>query len=160
MGPFERRLTRTLSEGLSGRQPATLRVVREGFELVLQGDVQSLMESLDEISSLVEALSERLSPSKQDNSMPTAQELSAVQMSDIPSIKPSKSTAENIASLFNAAWGRQPRSLAEVVKALEVNAVPDRPENVSVYLNRLVRKGYMRRIKKDGKWAYFRVPEE
>lgn len=140
-------------------QSVTLKVIRDGFELTLQSDIQSLIEKVDEISELVEALSEKLSLQRNGEQMPTAQELSEVQLSDIPSIKPSKSTAENIASLFGTPWGRQPRTLAEVVKALEVNAVPDRPENVSVYLNRLVKKGLLKRIKKDGKWAYFKIPE-
>jgi len=90
---------------------------------------------------------------------PSLQELSSVSTSDIPTIRPSKSTTENLINIFQTPWGRQPRTLAEVIKALETNAVPDTPEKVSVYLARLVKKGFLRRIEKDGKWAYFHVAE-
>jgi len=49
--------------------------------------------------------------------------------------------------------------VAEVVKALEVNAVPDSVPAVNVYLTRLVQIGILRRIRKEGKWAYFKLPE-
>jgi hypothetical protein len=45
------------------------------------------------------------------------------------------------------------------MKALEVNAAFDRIESVNVYLVRLVKRGTVRRIQKEGKWAYFKVPE-
>ena len=54
---------------------------------------------------------------------------------------------------------RVPRTVAEVVKALEVNAVPDSVPAVNVYLTRLVQIGILRRIRKEGKWAYFKLPE-
>ena len=78
---------------------------------------------------------------------------------EYPSIKPSRSTTDNLQALFNTPWGQTPRSLSEVSKALEVNGVPDSPSNVTVYLKRLVAKGFLRRILKEGKYYYYRVPE-
>lgn len=79
-------------------------------------------------------------------------------MKGIPAITASKSTIANIQSLFDTTWGRTPRTLAEVVKALEINGVPDRASSISRDLRRLVQRGFLRRIEKEGKYSYFRLP--
>jgi hypothetical protein len=45
------------------------------------------------------------------------------------------------------------------MKALEVNAVPDTSGAISRDLYRLVQKGKLRRIEKEGKWTYLKRPE-
>lgn len=91
-------------------------------------------------------------------SIPSPEEVAVTPTAGIPVIKPSKKTMENLELLFNTPWGRTPRSVAEVMKALEVNAVPDQPSKVALYLARLVSRGKLRRIEKEGKWVYFQVP--
>jgi hypothetical protein len=65
---------------------------------------------------------------------------------------------ENITSLFNTPRGRTPRTATETMKALELNAVPDRIDIVATYLARLVRRGQFRRIQKEGKWFFCKIP--
>jgi hypothetical protein len=77
---------------------------------------------------------------------------------EAPVIKVAKSTIENLRTLFDTPWGRTPRSVEDSSKALELNAAPDSPSNVAVALMRLVKKGELRRIRKTGKWHYFRIP--
>lgn len=77
---------------------------------------------------------------------------------DVPAIKAARSTMDNIVALFGTDWARKPRTVADVVKALEANAVPDTTTASSVYLTRLVKKGTLRRIRKAGKYQYYRVP--
>ncbi len=142
--------------------PITLKIKRKGFEVIIQGDIPTITRQLDALSEFMEALDEKLHVGAEKVEVerpPSLQELSSVSTSDIPTIRPSKSTTENLINIFQTPWGRQPRTLAEVIKALETNAVPDTPEKVSVYLARLVKKGFLRRIEKDGKWAYFHVAE-
>jgi len=149
-------------KGENGNVPITLKIKRKGFEVIVQGDIPTITRQLDALSEFIETLDEKLHVEAEKVEVekpPSPQELSSVSTSDIPMIKPSKSTTENIVSIFQTPWGRQPRTLAEVIKALETNAVPDTPEKVSVYLARLVKKGFLRRIEKDGKWAYFHVAE-
>lgn len=152
----------TSNKGESEHFTVTLKIKRNGFEVVVQGDIPTIIKQLDTLSEFIELLDEKLhieAEKVEVEKPPSLQELSSVSTSDVPIIKPSKSTTENIVSLFQTPWGRQPRTLAEVIKALETNAVPDTPEKVSVYLARLVKKGFLRRIEKDGKWAYFHVAE-
>lgn len=92
--------------------------------------------------------------------VPTEEEVAGTSATDIPVIKPTKKTIENLALLFGTPWGRTPRSLAEAARALEVNAVPDRIVIISNNLIRLVKRGSLRRILKDGKWVYFSIPAE
>jgi predicted transcriptional regulator of viral defense system len=90
---------------------------------------------------------------------PTSEEsISPISTAEIPVIKPTKRTTTNIERLFETAWGRSPRSASEVAKALEMNAASDTPTNVRVYLGRLVSSGKLRRIEREGKYAYFRLP--
>ncbi|MCS7135767.1 MAG: hypothetical protein RMJ14_03325 [Nitrososphaerota archaeon] len=152
----------TSSKNEGEQIPITLKIKRKGFEVVVQGDIPTITKRLDALSDFIELLDEKLhfeAEKVEVEKPPSPQELSSVSTSDVPIIKPSKSTTENIVNIFQTPWGRQPRTLAEVIKALETNAVPDTPEKVSVYLARLVKKGFLRRIEKDGKWAYFHVAE-
>jgi len=97
---------------------------------------------------------EEISPEE----IPTVEEIEEAPTEEIPVIRPSRSTMENIMALFEQDWGKKPRSVAEVMKALEVNAVPDHPAAVSTYLRRLVKRGFLRRIKKDNLWHYYKLP--
>ena len=95
----------------------------------------------------------------QNETQPSTEEISKTPTADIPAIKPTKRTMENLETLFSTPWGKTPRPIAEVMKALEVNAAPDQWSSVAVYMTRLVQKGVLRRIEKDGKWAYFKIPD-
>ncbi|MEM2910270.1 MAG: hypothetical protein QXO01_04305 [Nitrososphaerota archaeon] len=150
----------TSYKGDTGHIPITLKIKRKGFEVIVQGDIPTIARQLDALSEFIESLDEKLHVETEEVEVekpPSLQELSSVHTSDVPLIKPSKSTTDNIISLFQTSWGRQPHTLAEVIRALEMNAVPDTPEKTSVYLARLVKKGFLKRIEKDGKWAYFHV---
>jgi len=127
-----------------------LTVRRNGLEIVVEAPVEKLLSELD---SLAERAVEKFSVKAQVAA-------GVVEEAEYPSIKPSRSTTGNLQALFSTAWGQTPRSLSEVSKALEVNGVPDSPSNVTVYLKRLVAKGFLRRILKEGKYYYYRIPEE
>ncbi len=147
-------------------QPVKVEIAREGFRVLAEGTISSVSKELDSIALFVDTIAQKLG---EDIAEPfaeqsvakdeVAKEVEKVSAADIPSIKSTKSTIENIETLFNTPWGRTPRSLAEIMKALEVNAIPDRVESVNVYLVRLVKRGILRRIEKDKKYQYFRLPE-
>lgn len=145
--------------------PIKLVVRRKGFEISIEGTLSSIYEELDVLTEFTNKVAERLEiveemPPAELEIIPSAEEVARTPTSDIPVIKPSRRTMENLESLFKTPWGRAPRSVAEVMKALEVNAVPDRVETVSTYLRRLVVKGELRRIKREDKWGYFKIPSE
>jgi len=144
--------------------PIKLVVKRKGFEISAEGTISSIGRELDALANFTDKVAEKLEIAEEISiaeaePLPSAEEVSKTPTADIPVIKPSRKTMENLESLFNTPWGKTPRSVAEVIKALEVNAVPDRASSVNIYLTRLVQRGILRRIEKEGKWAYFRLPE-
>lgn len=153
-------------EELSGKSqlPVKLVIRRKGFKIFTEGTISSISKELDALAEFTDKVAERLElveeiPSVEPESALSPEEVAKIPTADIPVIKPSRRTIENLEALFSTPWGRTPRTAAEVVKALEVNAVPDRLSSINVYLTRLVQRGVLRRIEKEGKWAYFKLPE-
>ena len=143
--------------------PIKLVVRRKGFEISTEGTVSSVYKELEALTEFTDKVAERLeiveeAPIVEPEAVPSPEEVAKTPTADIPVIKPSRRTMENLESLFGTPWGRIPRSVAEVMKALEINAVPDRASSVNIYLTRLVQRGMLRRIEKEGKWAYFKLP--
>lgn len=147
--------------------PIKLLVKRKGFEISTEGKISDIHKELDALAEFTDLVSQKLeSPEEsfaeqepETEPVLTPEDIAKVSTSDIPAIKPSKRTIDSLESLFNTPWGRTPRTVAEVMKALEVNAIFDRVSSVNVYLTRLVQRGKLRRIEKEGKWVYFKVPE-
>lgn len=129
-----------------------------GVEVSTEGTLSELSEELDSLSNFVEEVASKLGVESGIEVSTEAQKI-INDSSEVPTIKVTKSSTDNLRSLFNTSWGRKPRVLAEILNALEVNAVPDTPQNVNVYLVRLVKQGFLRRIQKGTKWSYYRIPE-
>ena len=85
---------------------------------------------------------------------------SAADVAEVPKIKASKSTQDNLRALLDTEWAKQGRTNAELTTALEANAVPDKPNRVSNYLARLVKANIARRMKKeDGVYHFYPLPK-
>jgi len=143
--------------------PIKLIVRRKGFEISTEGTISSIYSEIDSLAELTDKIAERLEipeemPEIGSEVMPSPEEVAVAPTVEIPVIRPSGKTMENLELLFDTPWGRTPRSVAEVMKALDVNAVPERVETVSIYLRRLTARGRLRRIEKEGKWVYYKVP--
>ena len=135
-----------------------LTVKTGGLQVVAKGTITQLANEIEAISAFTDLASSKLSNAVTSVESETTLAPGEIVGVDIPAIKASKSTTENVRALFVSPWGKLPRSLNDVQKALEVNGVPDSPENISPVLLNLVRGGELRRIKKGGKWTYFRIP--
>ena len=144
------------TESLRGL-PITVKVVlRVGDnEVSAEGRIDTVYERIGEIAQALSEISEQVAAMSTEE-----KEETEISTSDIPVIKASRSTADNILALFSTSWGRKPRTLDEVSKALEVNGVPITKESISVYLLNLIRRGVLRRLSKEGKYAYYKIPEE
>jgi hypothetical protein len=148
--------------------PIKLVIRGSGFKIVTEGTISSISKELDALSNFTEEVTQRFEipeeefeegiPAGQEPSV-SPEEVAKISSADIPAIKPSKKTIDNLEAIFSTPWGRTPRGLAEIMKALEVNTAFDKVSSVNVYLTRLVHRGVLRRIEKEGKWAYFKVPE-
>jgi len=134
----------------------TLKIIGTNYELMTSGELEELEAQLDRIYAFVETINTRFGV--ESTEIPTEDEISSVVSEDVPAIKPTRSTTENIRLLFNTDWGKKPRSLAEVMKALEINAVPDKAPSVSIALQRSVKAGILRRIEKEGVYQYYKLP--
>jgi hypothetical protein len=144
-----------------------LLIRRNGFEITTEGTISALVKEIDVLEEFTDKVSEKLGIAEEAQpevaSEPevttTPEEIEKVSTSDIPAVKPAKKTIDTLEALFNTPWGRTPRSIAEIMKGLEVNAAFDSVSSVNVYLTRLVQRGKLRRMQKEGKWVYFKVPE-
>ena len=140
-----------------------LSIKGKSFEISTEGKMVELYKELDALAQFVETFSKKLGlkfEATETQKSTVSTEETALNTAEIPLITPSKNVVENMKSLFNTPWGKTPRKNAEVAKALEVNAVPIDIGQTSNYLTRLVKKGYLRRIERDGQYHYYKVPEQ
>jgi predicted transcriptional regulator len=134
-----------------------IRVVIRGanYEFSAEAPAFKLSEELEELRKLNQVIARTLSGA---TTAPVRAPGPELVFDEAPSIKAASSTTENITALFETPWGRNPRTVADVIKALETNAVPDNPDSVATYLARLVKKQILRRVRKAGKYQYYKVP--
>jgi hypothetical protein len=62
--------------------------------------------------------------------------------------------SDAIKALLASGWGQQPKSMAEIKNALEVNALYFSKGTLSGTLRFLSKRGDIRRFKSAGKWVY------
>lgn len=148
--------------------PVKLIIRRNGFKILTEGTISKLVKELDALEEFTDRISKKMGYVQEISPEPeaepeqittTPEDIAKVSVSDIPAIKPSKRTIDSLEALFSTPWGRTPRSVAETMKALQVNTIYDSVSSVGVYLTRLVQQGKLRRIQKEGVWVYFKVPE-
>ena len=130
-----------------------------GVEVTGEGTITDLGKEISAMKGLLD-LAAGGTPGSQIAEASEAASVSSTEFNaEAPVIRASKSTTENIRSLFGTPWGRTPRGVSDVMSALENNAIPDRIESVNMALLREVKRGFLRRLKRDGKWVYYKVPE-
>jgi hypothetical protein len=157
----------TIKKNLSEKSNLLIKLTlrKKGIEIVAEGTLSSIYKELDALTDFARKVAEQVEAeeefavSSEEIAEVSRAEIEKVPTAEVPFIKASKSTGSNLEALFDTSWGRTPRSLAEIMKALEINAIPDRPESVQSYLIRLVQRGKLRRMKKEGKYTYFKLPE-
>jgi len=126
-----------------------------GLEIRTKGSISELAEEISSISEFAKWAASKLARAEEAAGPSGPEEPSGL---GPPVIKASKNTSDNIRALFATPWGKVPKGMEEVTKALEVNAVPASPSLIGMSLIGLVKKGELRRVKKEGKWIYYRTP--
>lgn len=71
-----------------------------------------------------------------------------------PEMPPVQGCSDAIRVLMKTDWGKQPRSMSEIKKALEANALHFSKGTLSGTLTTMTKRGDIRRVKKDGRWKY------
>jgi predicted transcriptional regulator len=125
------------------------------------------MRTIDDLPKLVTTVSEAFSQVQSEEHSNRNAEQSAVPASLLqspsitavatayPSIQSSGGCADAVMRLLATGWGRvAPRTLPEIVEAMRANAVHYPATTLSGVLNWLVRKGKVKRWKKDKGYVY------
>ena len=123
------------------------------IEIELKGSKEDVEYFLDKVFSLIGG---EASPTRYERVAEEKAELKDV-MEKFPKliIKGGEPLTEILTSLFSSEWGREPRNLREVIETLETYGLYYSKSTVAVSLNRLVKRGVLRRIRgKDGVYRY------
>lgn len=111
---------------------------RKGEILIEADTLEELNGILDKLFSLSET---------QATSQMVVQE-------EAPMLQPGLGCSDAIKALLQTEWGKQPRSMSEIKKALEINALYVSKGTLSGTLSFLTKHGDLRRFKKAGAWVY------
>jgi hypothetical protein len=76
---------------------------------------------------------------------------------EVPPLGRPSSTIEALSKLFKTDWGRKPRPLAEIMKALEANGLYYKKPVVAKALVDLIKKQQLRRLGAKGSFLYVAV---
>jgi hypothetical protein len=108
-----------------------------------KGEILIEAESLAELTSLIDSLissGETPSPQREEAA--------------VPILPPELGCSDAIKELIGSEWGIRPRTMAELKKVLESNALYFSKGTLSGTLRFLSKRGDIRRFKKAGKWVY------
>lgn len=72
----------------------------------------------------------------------------------VPTIPPVQGCSDAVRALIRTDWGKQPRSMSEIQRALEANALHFSKGTLSGTLTTMTKRGDLRRVRKDGRWKY------
>jgi uncharacterized membrane protein YheB (UPF0754 family) len=115
-----------------------------------QGEITVEAESLEELDA---AVNKFLAAEPPNVTTSTVAETRVTE--EYPSLTAGLGCSDAIRTLLQSEWGKkQPRSMSEIEKALQTNALYFSGGTLSGTLNLLTKSGSIRRFKKDGRWAY------
>jgi hypothetical protein len=109
-----------------------------------KGEIIIEAESLEELENALKTLS----------SEEEMREFSEAYNVSIPKITTVENCAGAIRALMRTDWGQKPRSMIEIKKALEANALYFSKGTLSGTLTAMVKRGEFRRMKEEGRWKY------
>jgi len=72
----------------------------------------------------------------------------------IPQIPSVQGCSDALRAVMKTDWGRQPRSMKEIKKALDTNGLYFSKGILSGTLTAMTKRGELRRVKEEGRWKY------
>jgi len=125
-----------------------IRIKYSNLELEIKGSREDVDYFLDKIFAL-------LSPGEKEISREKIEIKSKVEELPKLTIKGGEALTDILSRLFSSRWGGELHTLREIIEALESYGLYYSKSTVAVSLNRLVKRGVLRRIKgKDGIYRY------
>jgi hypothetical protein len=136
------------------RPPFHLKVRIGDMEVEIGGDKSEVLATLNDLGEIVDKVSVAFRGDMDSHRIKQAKK--AAQASDVqvfPQIPRTTQCSEAVTALLSDAWGKSPRTIAELREAMEANAVFFPKTTLSGVLVWLVKKGTIRRWK-DKKRGY------
>jgi hypothetical protein len=133
-----------------------LKICGKNFEVTTQGTIKDLVTQLEALTDLTNQISMQMGFESEEQEVVSEQPQTPDL--DIPAITPLEGIQDNVLKLFETAWGKTPRTLNQVMQALEQNTVFTSPQNANNAVVRLTKAGKIRRRQNNGKWEYFSIP--
>jgi hypothetical protein len=107
-------------------------------EIVVEAETfQELNEALNRLSTIGEL-----------------RETSVTEEQGIPQIPSMQGCSDAIRALMKTYWGKQPKSMNDIKKALDANALYFSKGILSGTLTTMTKRGELRRVKEEGRWKY------
>ena len=122
-------------------------------EVELRGEREEVLETLQELDKLVELVREAFNIAAEGKRPRTRNHMD---LSQFPKIPRTNQCSEAVLSLLSTDWGKNPRTIGELRKAMEANTVFFPKTTLSGVLVWLTKKGDLRRWK-DPKRGYHYV---
>ncbi len=115
------------------------------------GTILSLTDQLVEVLSKIRSAGIRAKPLPLEEEVEPA--ASGEASAEVPQIT-STTLSAAIVELLSSPWGREPRTVKEIMDALEVNALHYPQSTTGPQLIRMTRAGTLRRLKKGDLYSY------
>ncbi|MBQ04580.1 hypothetical protein CL673_07765 [Candidatus Bathyarchaeota archaeon] len=132
------------------RPPFHLKVRIGDMEIELGGNKEEVMSTLDDLSSIVQKVTTAFEVDRPD--LPR-------KLLDYPKISWTDKCGAAVVALLTTDWGKNPRTISELKKAMEANAIFFPKGTLSPVLIWLVKKGRIRRWKDDKKGYLYVIKE-
>ena len=82
------------------------------------------------------------------------EEISGVFNQRVPGVPSVRGCSDAIRVLMETDWGKHARSMGEIKRVLEANALHFSKGTLSGTLTAMTKRGLLQRVKKDGRWRY------
>jgi len=133
-------------------EPSFRLKVRIGnMEVELGGERAEVMSTLDDLSLIVDKVSKAFSAEAPRARVSKAEPQASIEM--FPNIQRTSQCSEAVQGLLESDWGKTPRTIGELRRAMEANAIYFPKTTLSGVLVWMVKKGNLRRWK-DRKRGY------
>ena len=133
-------------------EPSFRLKVRIGnMEVELGGERAEVMSTLDDLSLIVDKVSKAFSAEAPRARVSKAEPQASIDM--FPNIQRTSQCSEAVQGLLESDWGKTPRTIGELRRAMEANAIYFPKTTLSGFLVWMVKKGNLRRWK-DRKRGY------
>lgn len=133
----------------------TLRVKIGEQEIELRGSQEEVMKTLEDLDRIMTRVSRAFGDGLASKASEQVTSDDSITRAGYPSIGQKSRCSDAIVSLLKTDWGKTPRTLFELKKGMEANAIHFPSSTLSGTLNWLVKKGRLRRWKgADKKYQY------